>query len=146
MGSQRNQRRCKMNGGISKLLSRSPGCIIRAQRRSCLEAMDWSHSSITSFRETAWAKVQRDSNSETQPCSSLRSLSLSRVLPLPLLSSSLFLCLILPSLSFSPGVLSTLLSFLFFLISAFLFSFLTQLNTCYFCFPSCCLCFPLLAL
>lgn len=30
-----------------------------AQRRSYLEAMDWSHSSITSFRETLWAKVQR---------------------------------------------------------------------------------------
>lgn len=80
--------------------------------------MGRSHSSITSFRKAAWAKVQREGSGEMQPHSSLRSCSLSRALPLPLSSSSLFLCLILPFLS-SSLVFSLLYSLFCFLSNPF---------------------------
>lgn len=93
LGSQRNQCRCKMKKIAEESLKcRAEPCVCSppcAQRRSCLEAMDWSHSSIASFREAAWAKAQRQGNGEMQPRSSLRRLSLSCAPAAPLVLFSL---------------------------------------------------------
>lgn len=94
--------------------------------------MGRSHSSITSFRKAAWAKVQREGSGEMQPHSSLRSLSLSCTPPAPL---------ILFSLCLSSSLVFSLLYYLFcFLLHPFSCFPFTPSYSHNFCFPSCCPC------
>lgn len=130
----------KKNGrGISELLSQSPGCIILPVLKGD-HALRWWTGAIPlsqlgqRYKETAMGRCSPAPVWEDflmcSPCPSC-----------PLLSFRVLFCLFSPL----PLVLSPLY-YLFFLISIFLLSFLTQLYTYYFYSPSCCLCFPLPAL